>query len=130
VPNDCRDLARHTARYHGDIHRGMELRPDTLLKLLQSVDAFRKPERFQDLLNASIADSRGRPGYENREFPQAQRLLLALQAANSVDAGRIASAQSDKARIPEAIASARLHAIAKAVHNFGLAPNDGSAGNG
>ena len=130
VPNDCRDLARHTTRYHGDIHRGLELRPDTLLKLLQSVDAFRKPERFQDLLNASIADSRGRPGYENREFPQAQRLLLALQAANSVDAGGIANAQTDKARIPEAIASARLHAIAKAVHNFGLAPNDGSAGNG
>ncbi|MGL5985704.1 MAG: HD domain-containing protein, partial [Burkholderiales bacterium] len=126
VPNDCRDLARHTARYHGDIHRGMELRPDTLLKLLQSVDAFRKPERFQDLLNASIADSRGRPGYENRAFPQAQRLLLALQAANSVDAGGIAAAQTDKARIPEAIALARLHAIAKAVHNFGQTPDDGS----
>ncbi len=126
LPNDCRDLARHTARYHGDIHRGLELRPDTILRLLQAVDAFRKPERFRDLLNASIADSRGRPGYENRPFPQADRLLSALAAANSVDAGAIAQAQSDKARIPDAIASARLHAIAKAVHNFAHAPDDGA----
>ena len=126
LPNDCRDLARHTARYHGDIHRGLELRPDTVLKLLQAVDAFRKPQRFGDLLNASIADSRGRPGFEQRPFPQADRLLLTLAAANSVDAGAIAQAQSDKTRIADAIASARLHAIAKAVHNFAHAPEDGS----
>ncbi|MFO1381303.1 MAG: multifunctional CCA addition/repair protein [Chitinivorax sp.] len=126
VPNDCRDLARHTARYHGDIHRGLELRPDTVLKLLQAVDAFRKPQRFGDLLNASIADSRGRPGFEQRPFPQADRLQLALAAANSVDAGAIAQAQSDKTRIADAIASARLHAIAKAVHNFAHAAEDGS----
>ena len=126
VPNDCRDLARHTARYHGDIHRGLELRPDTVLKLLQAVDAFRKPQRFGDLLNASIADSRGRPGFEQRPFPQADRLQLALAAANSVDAGAIAQAQSDKTRIAAAIASARLHAIAKAVHNFAHAAEDGS----
>ncbi len=126
VPNDCRDLARHTARYHGDIHRGLELRPDTVLKLLQAVDAFRKPQRFGDLLNASIADSRGRPGFEQRPFPHADRLQLALAAANSVDAGAIAQAQSDKTRIADAIASARLHAIAKAVHNFAHAAEDGS----
>ena len=126
LPNDCRDLARHTARYHGDIHRGLELRPDTVLKLLQAVDAFRKPQRFGDLLNASIADSRGRPGFEQRPFPQADRLQLALAAANSVDAGAIAQAQSDKTRIADAIASARLHAIAKAVHNFAHAAEDGS----
>ena len=97
-----------------------------MLKLLQAVDAFRKPQRFGDLLNASIADSRGRPGFEQRPFPQADRLQLALAAANSVDAGAIAQAQSDKTRIADAIASARLHAIAKAVHNFAHAAEDGS----
>jgi len=110
VPADCRDLARLAARYHGDIHRALELRPDTLVKLFQSADAFRRPERFSELLQACEADSRGRAGREDKPYPQAAYLLGALQAAAAVDAGAVAAAQTDPATIGAAVTSARIEA--------------------
>jgi tRNA nucleotidyltransferase (CCA-adding enzyme) len=59
VPTECRDLALVMAREHGNIHRTAELRANTIVKLLQSVDAFRKPERFARLLLACESDKRG-----------------------------------------------------------------------
>ncbi|MEW9899385.1 multifunctional CCA addition/repair protein [Chitinivorax sp. PXF-14] len=115
VPNDCRDLARLVARFHGDIHRAEQLRPQTILKLLQSCDAFRKPDRFGLVLQACRADSRGRLGWEARPYPQAARLQLALAAACGVDAGAVAMACDDKRKIPERVAAARLDAIRQAL---------------
>src|SRR5581483_3502651 len=40
VPNAYRELAVLTARYHAQVHRAAELRPNTLLKLLETVAAF------------------------------------------------------------------------------------------
>jgi tRNA nucleotidyltransferase (CCA-adding enzyme) len=50
TPNDERDLALLAARYHGDVHRAAELRPTTIADMLQAVDAYRKPERFDPIL--------------------------------------------------------------------------------
>ena len=49
-PRSYRDLARHVARYHLRCHRAMELRPSTILKTLEVLDAFRKPYRFEKFL--------------------------------------------------------------------------------
>lgn len=107
VPNDARDLALLVARYHGDVHRAAELRPATIANMLQAVDAYRKPERFEEFLQACSCDFHGRPGYAERPYPQADRLRKAFGAARSVDAGAIAaglaSAVSDPARLPVAI---------------------------
>ena len=46
VPNECRELAVLAARHHGNVHRAAELRPQTVLELLEKTDAFRRPERF------------------------------------------------------------------------------------
>ena len=48
----CRDLALVMAKQHGNIHRAAELRPATIVQILQSADAFRKPQRFARLLQA------------------------------------------------------------------------------
>ncbi len=119
VPHDCRDLALLAARYHGVIHRALELRPATVLKLLQSCDAWRKPQRFAQLLDACACDFHGRTGYHDRPYPQAARLLTALAAAQAVDAGAIARTQPDTQRIKEQVARARLDAIR---HALGTAP--------
>ncbi|WP_137938936.1 multifunctional CCA addition/repair protein [Chitinivorax sp. B] len=111
VPNDCRDLAKLVARHHGNVHRAKELRPGTILKLLQACDAFRKPDRFQQVLQACLADSRGRLGFETRDYPQAQWLSTAFMAAVAVNAGDIAAACIDKAMIPQRVAQARVEAI-------------------
>jgi tRNA nucleotidyltransferase (CCA-adding enzyme) len=91
VPNDFRDLAMLTAKYHGLCHRAEELRPATLLDTLQALDAFRRPQRFEQFLLACEADSTGRPGYERQPYPQAGLLRRMLELAASVDAAALAA---------------------------------------
>jgi tRNA nucleotidyltransferase (CCA-adding enzyme) len=92
VPNGFRELSVLGARHHAVVHRAAELRPDTVLKLLESTDAFRRPERFAELLLVCESDARGRTGLEDRPYPQADYLCLARDAAAAVqltDADRV-----------------------------------------
>lgn len=84
VPGTHRDLAILAARQHTLVHRALELRPETILKLLQECDALRRPERFAELLQACEADARGRTGFELTPYPQAAYLKSALAAAAAV----------------------------------------------
>jgi tRNA nucleotidyltransferase (CCA-adding enzyme) len=84
VPGTHRELAILAAREHTLVHRALELRPETLLKLLQECDAFRRPERFAELLQACEADARGRTGLEAEPYRQAPYLQAALAAAAAV----------------------------------------------
>ncbi|MEI7457072.1 MAG: multifunctional CCA addition/repair protein [Nitrosomonadales bacterium] len=113
----CRDLALLAARFHGDIHRASELRSDTIIKLFQSTDAWRRPERFNELLQACASDARGRLGFEQSLYPQAAYLLQLLSAAQAVNAGEIARLCQDKGTIPAAVAHARKDAIENLVKN-------------
>ncbi|WDZ95629.1 multifunctional CCA addition/repair protein [Herbaspirillum sp. WKF16] len=113
VPGDCRDLALMTAREHGNVGRAFEMRPATLVTLFARCDAFRKPQRFVDMLRAAECDHRGRTGFEARPFPQAAYLEGALAAAAGIDAGAIAGRhQAEPQRIPEAILAARGERVA------------------
>jgi len=111
VPADCRDLAVAVARDHGHVHRALELRPGTLVELLERVDAFRRPDRFEEFLLACECDFRGRPGYPDKPFPEPDYLRQALQAALAIDAAEVARS-ADPARIREAIFQARAAAVA------------------
>ncbi|MDP1996065.1 MAG: multifunctional CCA addition/repair protein [Gallionella sp.] len=112
VPGECSDLALLAARYHGDIHHAFELRAETVFKLFQSADAWRRPERFSRLLQVCASDVRGRSGHEQDDYPQAAYLLELLAAARAVDAGEIARGCSDSNAIPAEIQKARTSAIA------------------
>lgn len=112
VPADCRDLALLVAAHHGDIHRIEELRPVTIVKLLERCDAFRRPARFEEVLAACEADHRGRLGQTEREYPQRARWRLAARIAYDVDAGAIAAACPDTALLPDRIREARATAVA------------------
>lgn len=114
VPNDCRDLALVVAREHGNIHRSMEFGAAALTRLIERCDALRKPGRFADALKACEADARGRLGFEDREYPQAARLLAVREAAATVDAGAIARACGDDVgKIRDAVHAARVAAVAQ-----------------
>ena len=115
VPADCRDLGLLAARYHGDIHRAQELRPDTVLRLFNGCDVWRKPERFTELLQVCLCDARGRTGHENDDYPQADHLLRLLAAAQAVNAGEIARQQTDGKAIQDAVQQARTDAITAAM---------------
>jgi tRNA nucleotidyltransferase (CCA-adding enzyme) len=118
VPADCRDLAVAVARDHGNVHRALELRPGTLVELLERVDAFRRPDRFEEFLQACECDFRGRPGYEDRPFPAPDHLRQALQAAQAIDAAAVAR-NADPAKIRDAIFQARAQAVAAWRHHGG-----------
>jgi len=89
VPHEHRALAELVARHHGLVHRARELRPATLLGLLEDTDALRRPTRFAEFLLACEADARGRLGLEDAPYPQAALLAAAreLVAAVTLDPG-------------------------------------------
>ena len=111
VPADCRDLALLVARYHGDVHRARELRADTIVKLFDSCDLWRKPERFELIMQACESDAHGRTGHENDAYPQAPYLLCCAQAAQAVNAGEIAKTCPDKNLIADKVREARIKAV-------------------
>jgi tRNA nucleotidyltransferase (CCA-adding enzyme) len=86
VPTDCKELAEVVAREHGNIHRSGEFSAAAIVRLLERCDAFRKPARFAEVLLACECDARGRLGFEDAAYPQRQRLLQSLQAAQTVTA--------------------------------------------
>jgi tRNA nucleotidyltransferase (CCA-adding enzyme) len=111
VPNDYRELARHVARHHGVVHSAQQLRAGTLLELFETLDAFRRPERFESFLLACMADMRGRTGFEQRAYPQADYLRAVRQAAAGVSLDRSQFAGLTGAEIGERVRRAKLAAI-------------------
>jgi len=118
VPGDCRDLALLVAQYHSHIHRAKSLRPDTIVKLFDRCDLWRKPERFERILEACISDAHGRTGHENDNYPQAPYLLACARAARAVDAGDIARACPDKNLIADKVREARIVAVEAVVNSY------------
>ncbi|MEJ2481528.1 MAG: multifunctional CCA addition/repair protein [Acidihalobacter sp.] len=112
APNEFRDLARLVAREHGNVHRALELRPATVLKLLEGADAFRRPERFAAALLACEADAHGRPGHEDDAYPQAEFLQRALQAARDVPVQPLLERGLKGQELAEALRCERVEAIA------------------
>jgi tRNA nucleotidyltransferase (CCA-adding enzyme) len=112
IPNGHRELALLVARHHGRAHRVAEQRPGTVLELLETADAFRRPERFERFLLACEADARGRgPELRARPYPQAARLRAALAAAAAVRPDPELLAGATGPVIAERLRAARIEAI-------------------
>ncbi|MEO7887725.1 MAG: multifunctional CCA addition/repair protein [Polaromonas sp.] len=115
VPVECREMADVVAREHGNIHRSAELAAAATVRLLERCDAFRKPQRFADVLLACECDARGRRGLQDSPYPQRSRMLGALGAAQAVQTQPLAqSAQAagqDGKKIGEIIHQARVKAV-------------------
>ncbi|WP_371370024.1 multifunctional CCA addition/repair protein [Pseudomonas sp. QL9] len=118
VPRDCQELARLVGEYHTHAHRALELRPNTLLELLQAFDVYRRPQRFEEFIAASEMDARGRHGLEQRAYPQADYLRGAAQAAREVAVQPLLEKGFKGAELGEALKRERLNALKtyKAAH--------------
>ena len=93
VPGDCADLARMTARWHGDVHAALRLKSDQLLLMLDATDALRRPGRFGDFIEACACDHYGRLGFADAPYPQREYLLAALSMLQALDFGGIARSE-------------------------------------
>ena len=116
VPTDCREIADVVAREHGNIQHSAEFNATALVRLLERCDAFRKPQRFADILLVCECDARGRLGLSEQPYPQRQRLLAVLAAAQSVATHEVAAAAEAQgesgAQIGERVHAARVAAVA------------------
>jgi tRNA nucleotidyltransferase (CCA-adding enzyme) len=113
VPSEYRELSVIVARYHGIVHRALELRPGTILEMLEKTDAFRRPDRFALALLACEADSKGRAGLENDPYPQREYLQTARDAAAAIKPSAQDIAEHAGAKIAERLHERRLRAIAE-----------------
>ncbi len=118
IPSGHRDLAVLVARYHGNVHRAFELRAQTVLEFLEKSDAFRRPERFAQVLLACEADARGRTGFEAQPYPQRQYLQAARDAAATLRPTAADIAERSGEQIAAQLRAQRLKAIAQVRERF------------
>ncbi len=111
VPKAHTDLALITTEFHLLVHRAMELKASTLLKLLTRADSLRKPERFQKMLDACRADIRGRKGSEDDPYLQAGFLLQLAAKLRQLDVTDIQQQGLTGKAMGRAINEARLRLI-------------------
>jgi len=111
IPKEFRDLAERTARFHLHYHRALELKPATLVKTLEQLDAFRRPERFENFLLAAEADARGRPGFENKEYQQGDYFRAAMLAAKNINIGALREQGFENMALANKIKEARIEAV-------------------
>lgn len=111
APRDCAELAMLVGEFHTHGHRALELRPSTLLELLQRFDVFRRPQRFVEFVAACEMDARGRLGLEQRDYPQAAYLLGAAEAARQVPVKPLVEKGFKGAELGEALNRERLQAL-------------------
>jgi len=102
APNEVRELALLACRNRERL--GSARTANALLDLLKRADAFRRPERFAELLEVARLS-----GIDT------QRAQKARGAASAVDAGAVAARAGQSAEIPKLLDEARLAAITAAL---------------
>ncbi|EDJ9057869.1 multifunctional CCA tRNA nucleotidyl transferase/2'3'-cyclic phosphodiesterase/2'nucleotidase/phosphatase [Salmonella enterica subsp. enterica] len=112
VPNDLRDLAKLVAEYHDLIHTFPILQPKTIVKLFDAIDAWRKPQRVEQIALTSEADVRGRTGFEASDYPQGRWLREAWQVAQAVPTKEVVEAGFKGIEIREELTKRRIAAVA------------------
>ncbi|MDN4501548.1 multifunctional CCA addition/repair protein [Alteromonadaceae bacterium BrNp21-10] len=116
--NACRDLALLASKFHSHVHRAFELKASTLLKMFNHCDAWRKPERFAEFLDICRADSRGRTGFENAAYQQADYVWQALQVAININVQDIIKAGHQGAAIKQQLDNQRITALKEYKQDF------------
>ncbi|ABM02044.1 metal dependent phosphohydrolase [Psychromonas ingrahamii 37] len=111
IPNECRELACLVSEHHTLIHKGLELEADSLITLMDQNDAWRKPERFSQMLQCCVADSKGRTGFEEKDYPSADYIWRAFQVAQLVDVQPIIKQGYQGAEIKAQLKHARIRSV-------------------
>lgn len=111
IPTEIKDFALLVTEYHTHCHKMAELRPETVIKLFNSLDVWRKPNRFFDFLFACEADARGRLGFEQRNYSQPELAKKYYQAAIEIDVQQVIQDGFEKQAIREELNKRRVYAV-------------------
>jgi tRNA nucleotidyltransferase (CCA-adding enzyme) len=113
IPKQYRDIAVLVGQYHTHVHRVFELKPGTMLDMFERIDIFRKPERLHPFLLACKADSLGRKGFEQHDYPQADFVEKCAVSLQQINTRRISEQFDDGKQIADAIRRERLQVLAR-----------------
>ena len=111
VPNEFKELALMVCEQHSNIHRAAELKPATVIKILNKFDVWRKPERLERILISCQADHAGRKGLSEEPYPQAERFRAAFNAALTVNVQEIVNAGFKGPEIRDEVEKRRIQAV-------------------
>ena len=118
VPSYFQELAELTCEFHTHIHKSFELRAETVITLFNRFDVWRKAQRFQEFLQVCLADTRGRTGFENKDYPQIDYINQLLQAANEVDVQQVIADGFEKQEIRNELTKRRILAVKQTKANY------------
>jgi tRNA nucleotidyltransferase (CCA-adding enzyme) len=116
IPNDFKKLALHVTQYHTHCHKVRELRATTLVDLLQSLGGFKPENNLQDFILACEADARGRLGFENTVYAQADFIKKVATYAANIDTADVLNLGLEGKAIGEAIRRLRVSAVNEFLH--------------
>jgi tRNA nucleotidyltransferase (CCA-adding enzyme) len=85
VPREFKTMGMLASEHHLRCHKLLEMRPRSILRLLEALDAFRRPERVKHFAQTCEADAKGRLGFEDRDYPQSSFLMKCAEVANNID---------------------------------------------
>ncbi|MEZ9367768.1 multifunctional CCA addition/repair protein [Shewanella sp. 10N.286.52.B9] len=111
APNEYKELALLCSDQHQNIHNALELRAETIIKIFDKGDFWRKPQRLTDLLLCCQADIQGRTGFEQAQYPQSEFLTHCFNIAKEVDVQQVISDGFKGAEIKQQLSIRRAEAI-------------------
>ena len=118
VPSYFQELAELTCEFHTHIHKAFELRAETVITLFNRFDVWRKPQRFQEFLQLCLADTRGRTGFETKDYPQIDYINQLLHSANEVDVQQVIADGFEKQAIKNELTKRRILAVKQTKTNY------------
>lgn len=111
VPNAIRDLSVLVAEFHDVVHTIEKQTAERLVALFDRMDAWRKPQRVNQLAQTSEADARGRAGWENNDYPQGRYLNEAFRIVQAVSTKEVVEAGFQGLQVREELTRRRIVAL-------------------
>lgn len=111
VPNHVRDLSLLVTEFHDIVHTVERQSSETLVGLFDRIDAWRKPQRVEQIALTSEADARGRATLENNPYPQGDYLRMAFGVVQAVSPKEVVEAGFTGSDVREELYRRRITAL-------------------
>lgn len=117
VPRNFAALGKLVCEHHLRCHKLLDAQPNTILRLLEALDAFRRSERVGYFAQACEADAKGRQGRQDSQYPQGGLLVACGRVARAVDSKPLLQQGYRGPALGERIRRARIKAIAQCIND-------------
>lgn len=111
APREYLDFAYIVVLYHSRMHHLYRRGAEGVVKLLDSLDAWRRPERIKPWILCCKCDFLGRKGFENRPFPRAEYFYEIFSLCQTVTAKEFVAAGLKGVEIKEAMHNKRVQLV-------------------